>query len=276
MLANFKLKWIEDFTKVQQRITKVRQESSPELIQMLQEALAASEAEEIKTPLLTGTKFASYSLSYQISGEPGRLGVVWTEDQNMGTFFHIMEACHKAVKQNLCKILYLIREEGVGSRNNKGYKRFTEIFTGSPHRRITPKALSVQFLVTYYDLVKDAREGDLVVKGETIGLKNLQALIREAELLHDCPLLQELGIVSGGTIKPPPLKPVKDFLLNLVITQQFLGRPTLMENANNQFPDVDESQIDQLITQLCHENKIQILDPRAKPKAQLVCLVPQC
>ena len=275
LLANFKLKWIEDFNKVQQRITKVRQESSPELIQMLQEVLTALQAEEIKTPLLTGTKFASYSLSYQIPGKPERIGVVWTEDQHMGTFFHVMEACRKAIDQNLCQTLYLIRAEGLGKPNNKGYKLYTKIFTSSPHHRITPNTLSVQYLVTYYDLVKDAREGDFVIRGEPIGLKNLQALIRESEVLHDCPLLQDLGIVTGSPIKPRPLEPVKEFLFNFVITQQFLGRQTLIHNASSQFPDVDESQIDQLIDQLCQETKIQILDPRAKPKAQLVCLVPK-
>jgi Cdc6-like AAA superfamily ATPase len=275
LLANFKLKWIEDFNKVQQRITKVRQESSPELIQMLQEVLIALQAEEIKTPLLTGTKFASYSLSYKMSGKSERIGVVWSEDQNMGTFFHVMEACRKAIEQNLCQVLYLIRAEGLGKPNNKGYKLYTKIFTGSPHHRITPNSLSVQYLVTYYDLVKDAREGDFVIRGEPIGLKNLQALIRESEVLHDCPLLQDLGIVPGGIIKPPSLEPVKDFLLNFVITQQFLGRQTLIQNASSQFSDLDESKIDQLIDQLCQEKKIQILDPRAKPKAQLVCLVPK-
>jgi hypothetical protein len=276
LLANFKLKWIEDFNKVQQRITKVRQESSPELIQMLQEVLTALQAEEIKTPLLTGTKFASYSLSYKMSGKSKRIGVVWTEDQNMGTFFHVMEACRKAVEHNLCQTLYLIRAEGVGNRNNKGYKRFTEIFTGSPHRRITPNPLSVQYLVTYYDLVKDAREGDFVIRGETIGVKNLQALIRESEVLHDCPLLQDFGIVPGKPITPdPPFEHVKKFLLNFVITQQFLGRQTLIQNASSQFPDVDESQIDQLIDQLCDENKIQLLDDKAKKNAQLICLVPK-
>jgi hypothetical protein len=269
------LKWIEDFNKVQQRITKVRQESSPELIQMLQEVLIALQAEEIKTPLLTGTKFASYSLSYKMSGKSERIGVVWSEDQNMGTFFHVMEACRKAIEQNLCQVLYLIRAEGLGKPNNKGYKLYTKIFTGSPHHRITPNSLSVQYLVTYYDLVKDAREGDFVIRGEPIGLKNLQALIRESEVLHDCPLLQDLGIVPGGIIKPPSLEPVKDFLLNFVITQQFLGRQTLIQNASSQFSDLDESKIDQLIDQLCQEKKIQILDPRAKPKAQLVCLVPK-
>jgi hypothetical protein len=83
-----------------------------------------------------------------------------------------------------------------------------------------------------------------------------------------------LGIVPGDP-PPPPLEPVKEFLFNFVITQQFLGRQTLIQNASSQFPDVDESQIDQLIDKLCQENKIQILDPRAKPKAQLVCLVPK-
>jgi len=276
LLANFKLKWIEDFTKVQQRITKVRQESSSELIQMLQETLSVLQADNINAPLLTGTKFASYSLSYQMPGKTERIGVVWTEDQNMGSFFRVMEACRKAVNQNLCKTLYLIREEGVGNRNNKGYQLYTQIFTNSPHRRITPKALSVQYLVTYYDLVKDAREGDLVVRGESLNVKNLKDIIRESKIFHDCPLLQDLGIVKG-VVPPekPDLQPVKDFLLNFVISQHFLGRQTLIQNARSQFPDVDESKIDQLIDQLCQENQIQILDARAKKNAQLICLVPK-
>lgn len=275
LIANFNLKWIDEFTKVQQRITKVRQESSPELIQMLQEAIAALKAEYIKTPLLTGTKFASYSLSYQMPSKPERIGLVWTEDENMGTFFRLMEACRKAVEQNLCQTLYLIREAGVGSSKNEGYKRYVKIFTGSPHSRITPNALSVQYLVTYYDLVKDAREGDLVVRDKPIGLKDLKALICQSKVLHDCPLLQDLGIVRGVVPpKKPDLKPVKDFLVNLVITQLFLGRQTLIQNANNQFPEVNESKINQLIEQLCKESKIQILDPDAPQKAQLVCLVP--
>jgi hypothetical protein len=63
--------------------------------------------------------------------------------------------------------------------------------------------------------------------------------------------------------------------LNFVINQHFLGRPTLIENASKQFSDVDESQIDKLIDQLCQENKIQIIDDRAKKNAQLICLVPK-
>jgi ABC-type thiamine transport system substrate-binding protein len=107
-------------------------------------------------------------------------------------------------------------------------------------------------------------------------LKDLKTLIHESKVLHDCPLLQELGIVDGvATLKKTDLKPVKDFLLNFVITQHFLGRQTLIQNARSQFPDVDESKIDQLIEQLCQENQIQILDDRAKKNAQLICLVPK-
>lgn len=301
LLANFKLKWIEEFTKVQQRITKVRQESSPELIQMLQEALAALQAEEIKTPLLTGTKFASYSLGFRMPSQPERLGVVWTEDQNMSTFFHTMKACQKAVEQNLCKILYLIRESGVGSLNNKGYKLYTQIFTGSLHRRIIPNALYVQYLVTYYDLVKDAREGDLVIGGKTIGLKTFQSLVRESEILSDCLLLQELDIVatkvSNGKkaditsnngkktaenerlieeklAREKLISQVKDFLLNLVKTQPVLGLQTLIQNTLKQFSQVNEAQVTELIQHLCQEKQIQILNPNAPPEAQLVCLVP--
>lgn len=274
LLANFKLKWIDEFTKVQHRITKVRQESSPELIQMLKEALAALQMEEIKTPLLTGTKFANYSLSYQIPGKPGRVGVVWTEDQNMTTFFHVMEACRKAVEQKLCQTLYLIREAGVGNSNNKGYKVYTQIFTGSPHRRIIPNATSVQYLASYYDLVKDAREGDLVLRDKILVFKELQAVTRESKVLHDCPLLRKLGLVTGTVIEVD-LPLVKDYLLNLVITQQFLGRQTLIENAHSKFSPVEAAKIDHLVHELCYENKIKLVNPKAPPKDQLVYFVPQ-
>jgi hypothetical protein len=303
VIAAFKLKWREEFTKVQQRITKIRYLSSPELIQMLQEALAALQVEKIKTPLLTGTKFASYSLGYQLPRKSERLGVVWTEDSNMTTFFHVMEACGKEVnKKNPSLTLRLIRAEGLGSSKNKGYRRYTEIFTGSRHHRITPNLTSVHYLATYYGLVKDAREGDLVIGGKTLGFKNLQALIDECQILNDCPLLIDLSIVKKSddtevkpqstsgekeNRKPKAIKAVqpekelkelmeaKDFLLNLVKTQQFMGKKILIQNVRSQFNKVSEPQIEKLIQQLCQENQIHILDPSAKPEAQLICLVPK-
>jgi hypothetical protein len=303
-LAAFKLKWREEFTKIQQRITKIRYLSSPELIQMLQEALAALQVEKIKTPLLTGTKFASYSLGYQLPGKSEQLGVVWTEDSNMTTFFHVMEACEKEVKKNPSLTLRLIRAEGLGSSHNKGYKRYTDIFTGSRHHRITPNLTSVHYLATYHGLVKDAREGDLVIGGKPLGFKNLQAVTREYNILQGCILLEELGIVhhsrntsndsesntqnrgKTNSVKPQPdlievvsikkeLMEAKEFLLNLVKTQHFMGKQTLIQNTNSQFPKIDSSQIEKLIQQLCQEREIEILDPNAKPESQLICLVPK-
>ncbi|MEI2579490.1 ATP-binding protein [Scytonema sp. PRP1] len=306
-LEIFKLKWRDDFTKVQQRITRIRHLSSPELIQMLQEALAALDVEEIKTPLFTKTQFASYSLGYKLPGKPEKLGLVWTEDQNMNTFFHVMKACQNAVDKNSSLTLRLIRAELLGNQKNKGYELFTKIFRGSPHSRITPDINSVHYLATYHSLVKDAREGDLVIGGKTFGLKGLQALVRDSKVFDDCSLLKNLGIIkntdeinnskdgNGKTngrqashnqqlklvtaVKQVKLTKeemeAKEFVLDLVTTQQFMGREILIQNARNQFPMLSQSQITQLIQQLCQEKQIQILDPTAKPEAQLICLVPK-
>lgn len=307
LLAAFKLKWREEFTKVEQSIKQIRNSSAPELIQMLKETLAVLQVKDIKTPLFTGTSYASYSLSYQLTSKHGRLGVVWTEDPNMTTFFHIMEACRKAVEKDKSLTLYLIRAEELGNSNNKGYQRYIEIFSGLSHRHITPNLTSVHYLATYYNLVKDAREGDLVIGSQTLGFKNLQELIRESKVLHDCPLLQDLGI-----IKPPsetsfkadingkvtikinkkntsvklveivePVKPKKEvidsknFLFNLITTQHFMGRQALINKVREHFPIVKESQVEEVIKQLCQEKKIQILDPGSPPEAQLLCLVPK-
>ncbi len=303
LIAAFKLKWREEFTRVQQRIAKIRYLSSPELIQMLQEALTALQVEGIQTPLFTGTKFASYSLGYQLASKSKteQFGVVWTEDSNMTTFFHVMDACGKEAKKNPVLSLRLIRAEEMGSSKNKGYKKYTEIFTGSRHHRITPNLTSVHYLATYHGLVKDAREGDLVIGGKTLGFKNLQSLIRDCEVLNDCPLLQDLGIVtksdktgnSGnqkdtngtkksdgsstdkGGLSQKELMEAKDFLLNVIKTQHFMGKNILIQNTLSQFSSLNETHIEDLIKQLCKEKKIQLFNPTAQPEAQLICLVPK-
>jgi hypothetical protein len=194
----------------------------------------------------------------------------------MKSFYAVMNACQKVVNSNLCKTLYLIREAGVGNTKLAGNKIYRQIFTGSQHHHIKPTLSSVHYLATYHSLVNAALANELVVAGKTLSLQELEALVRDAEILHECTLLQELGIIPGGSIiVSPPLKAVKDFLLNFVISQQFLGRPTLIENAREQFSDIDEYQINQLIDQLCNENKIQLIDKAAKKNAQLICLVPK-
>lgn len=278
-LAAFKFVWGKELQKAQEKISRIRQVSSPELIQMLREMLAALQIKKIQPKLLPSPSYGSYSLSYQRSSQRKPEGVVWTEAGNMTSFFHVMKACQKAIQQNLCKSLYLIRAEGLGNPNNEGYKRYAEVFTSSPHRHIKPDLISVQYLAAYHSMVNAASSRELVVANKNPSVSDLQALIRESKILNDCHLLQELGMVpgNGGTkiIEPDNYLPVKDFLLNLVRTQKLMGRQILLQNTGEQFPQVDKSKINELIDQLCQENEIQILDPKAKPEAQLVCLVPK-
>jgi len=125
------------------KIAQIRQFSSPELIQMLREW------KNLIQPRFLSPTYASYSLSYQSPSQSGRFGVAWTEDSNMSSFFHVMNSC-KAVTQNMCQTMYLIRAESLGSTDNQGYKRYTQIFTGSPHRHIRPNLTSVHYLATYH------------------------------------------------------------------------------------------------------------------------------
>lgn len=278
-LAAFQLVWSKEFDKTRQKISRIRQLSSPELIQMLQEAFKALEVKGIQPRFLPSPTYASYSLSYQLPSQPGRFGVAWTEDPNMSSFFHVMNSCQKAVTQNMCQILYLIRAEGVGSTNNQGYKSYRQIFTGSSHYHIRPDLTSVHYLATYHSLVNAACSSELVVADKTPTLKELEAVIRQSKILDDCALLQDLGIVAHkraialSAVKAD-LQPVEEFLLSLVKTQQFLGRETLIQNALFRFSQLNKSQVEQLIHQLCQAKQIQLLDPNAKPEAQLVCLVP--
>ena len=66
---------------------------------------------------------------------------------------------------------------------------------------------------------------------------------------------------------------VKDFLLNVVLNQQLLGKEVLIGNTISYFPLVNKAQINRLIDQLCEEGKIGILGSSKKPQEQLVCLL---
>jgi len=290
LLANFKLNWLEELTQIQEKFTDIRQLSSPELIRVLQDALIALQGSEITTPLLTKTKYASYSLSYQLPNHPGKRGVIWTEDSNMNSFFNVMRACQKEIHNHSDTVLQLIRSLGVGKPSNAGHKLYQTIFTGSPHCHLIPSLDSVHYLVNYHNLVKDAREGDLLIGSETLGLKGLQALVRESQVLEDCQLLQDLGIFvrqqpqedtrelnspqqsKASKASQNGLLSVKDYLFNLVKTQGLMGRQILVENICSQFTQVPESQVEELLEQLCQEKQISILNPKEQREAQLVFL----
>ena len=269
--AEFQLLWQHEYTKSQGKITKISLLSSPDLIQMLQQSISSLKMQGVKTKLLSG-KYASYSLSYQHPTKREKLGIVWTEDSNMNSFYHIMNACQIAIQKNLCQTMYLIRGGDLGKPNLAGNQLYRQIFTDTNHVHIKPSLQSIHYLATYQSLVNSAKSQELVIGGKMINLQRLETLINESEILNQCTLLQDLKIVPPGP-DPKPL-PVKDFLFNLVKTQHLLGKPTLIDNAISNFPTVNEAQINVLIKELCEENKIQLLDPKAKPESQLICLVP--
>lgn len=278
--AEFELLWQHEYTKSQGKITKISLLSSPDLIQMLQQSISTLKMQGVKTKLLSG-KYASYSLSYQHPTKREKLGIVWTEDSNMTSFYHVMNACQTVIQKNLCQTMYLIRGGDLGKPNMAGNQLYRQIFTNTNHVHIKPSLQSIHYLATYQSLVNSAKSQELVIGGKTINLQGLETLINQSKILNQCTLLQDLKIVSETNPPPEPngkevkyLRPVKDFLFNLVKTQHLLGKPTLIDNAISNFPTVNEDQINVLIKELCEENKIQLLDPKAKPESQLICLVP--
>lgn len=294
LLATFKLRWRDELTKIRESVSRIRYFTSLELIEMLKEVLTALQAEQIQAPLLDRTKFAGYSFSYQLPDRQDRFGIVWTEDQGMDNFFHVMDACQRVIEQNLCQMLYLIRAETVGRPPRKGHQLYRQIFTVAPHQHIQPDIASVQSLAAYYSLVKDAREGDLVVGSQTIGLKMLQTLAQESGILNDCALLQALGVTvaSDGDFEKdqqlaldaspfPPLpdlsangklaRHVEDYAFSLVRTHPVIGLHTLIQNTLKQFPQVDETFVNERIQVLCQAQQLQILNPDATTAAQLIC-----
>jgi hypothetical protein len=248
---------------------------------MLQQSISTLKIQGVKTKLLSG-KYATYSLTYQKSNKQERIGIVWTEDANMNSFFHIMNACQTAIKNNLCQTMYLIRGADVGKPNLAGNQLYRQIFTNTNHVHIKPSLASIHYLATYQSLVNSAKSQELVIGGKTINLPRLETLIRESEILQKkCTLLHYLGLVSQPEKEPGTnngngkrdLRPVKDFLLNLVKTQQFMGVPTLISQASNQFSDTKETDIQHLIDLLCQEKKVKLINPKAELPDQLICLI---
>jgi hypothetical protein len=278
---------------------------------MLQRSLSALGMQKVKTKFLGGV-FAGYSLTYQQPGKSEAIGIVWTEDANMRAFFNVMSACQKAVARNSDLTLWLLRTATEGKPNLAGYQIYREIFHNHPrHHHLRPALRSVHYLATYDSLVNSALAHELVIAGKSISLTELESLIQESKLLQRCPLLQDLKVVqqpsdepAGSKIEadkgddeetsskpkkgspiikvnkqePEPInenKQAKEFILNLVITQQFMGLQAVVQSVRNQFPTLKKSDTDRLIQELCQEKQLEISDPHAKPEAQLIFWLPQ-
>lgn len=280
--AEFQLLWQKEYKKMQEKIPKITLLSAPDLIGMLKEALEALQIQGIKPKLISG-KYAGYSLSYQQPDKRERVGIVWTEDSNMTSFFNIMNASYKAIQKQLCDKLYLIRIGSVGTAKLKGYRLYTQIFTATQNIHIKPNKTSVHELATYHSLVNSAEAQELVIAGKTVKLQELQSLIRKSQLLDKCTLLQNLEIVAKQETTEEEEKvrdkarrdfrPVKDLLFNIVKTQAYMGVPTLISQCIAEFSDVSENDVKLLIQLLCQEMKVKIMNPKAKLEDQLICLV---
>jgi hypothetical protein len=287
-LAAFQLLWLKEFNKMQEKVTRFRYFSAPELMQMLREALNALQVAGIQPKLLPSPSYASYSLSYHLPVQLGRVGVVWTEEPNLNSFCHLMKACEKTVKRNLCQTLILIRAEWVGNSGNQGYRIYRGIFSGNRHKHLIPDLVSLHYLATYHSLVNAACAGELVIGDLTPSLADLEGFVRKSKVFEGCLLLRALGVFDGvmpvgisrqrtidfsGRNLTEGFGEVKEFLLNLMKTQQMMGRQVLIENAVSQFPLVEGFEVSRLIDRLCEEGLIFVLDPGVSIQAQLVCLV---
>ena len=281
-LVTFQLLWVKKFQENKAKIDRIRNFSSLDLIAMLKQALQALQIKIIKDKILPSKTYSNYSFSCKLPGRRGTIGIFWNEEPNMSSFYFTMKACQRAIHQNCCDSLILIRGERLGSPKNKGYKLFEEIFDGINHHHIIPQLDSVYYLRTYQTLARDANAGDLVVGSKIPNLRELEELMRQGNIFDGCPLLQDLGIVTPSNNFPQPEKvqlplaeaEVKDFLLDLVKTQKFIAVKILMENCTQQFPKIPTSVVKQRIDELCQAELISIINPQATWEEQLVCLVP--
>lgn len=288
-IAAFRLVWRQEFEQVQDRIQRIRQFASPELIQMLKEVLRVIYAGELRPRLLPSPTYASHSFSIE-RAPVGRVGIVWNEDPNLTSFYHVMNACRRTVGLGLCQKLLFIRSESIGKSGNQGYGFYSRIFTDTPHQHIQPSLSSVQQLATYHRLVNAAASGELVIAGLTPTVSDLEELTRDSQVMQDCDLLWELGLMKGRrtrrkrspSLPARSLSPLQDsaldqaqlqtFLMDIIKTHRLVGRTILVQKTLSQFPQATNLMIQQGIDQLQASSQIQVLGAPNQPDEQLVCI----
>ncbi|NET87101.1 MAG: ATP-binding protein [Kamptonema sp. SIO1D9] len=276
-IAEFQLIWQQEYKKIQSRISKLNLIAAPELIRMLQEALSALEVKEIKPKLLSG-KSSVNSFSYQHPQQNSRVGIVWTEDASMKTFYSVMKACEKVVNTKDCQKLYLIRNASLGKPSLAGNQIHRQIFSNPEHSHLRVNLTSVHKLATYHSLVNSALGNELVINDKAISLKELETLTREAEIFNDCKLLQDLGIVSE---KEPTNdngkedRETKEFILNIAKTQGYLARKTLVEKTLHNYADLEQAKISEIIDQLCQEKQLKVYNPEKVSDQQFIVYLPK-
>ena len=278
IIAKFNLLWQENFKEVKKKITKVSLLSSPELIKILVETLNALEVQKVKTHLLE-RRYGAYSLTYRKRNSNRTIGLVWVEEPNMATFLHVIKGIEDIIKQNICFGFYLLRVDSVGRLKNTGYKIYRRIFENakSPHiKHIKPSLNSIHALATYHELIVLVEKNELVLEDNVITLEELQGITRAAKVFDNCRLLQDLGVVDvNEEISNRASVELQAFVLKKVAREEILGKKILIEYCLKNCPhEVSEEQIHQAIYELCQDQKIQILNPKASLRGQVIGVVP--
>jgi hypothetical protein len=282
----FKQIWDKELATAQNKIERIRQFSSQDLIKILQQALTALQIKAVKSNFLSSKTYTSSSLSYQHPKSQQTVGVVWIEAPKLQSFFYCVQACKKDIQSKKCETLFLIRSESLGQSGNRGYTLFQEIFNGAPNRHLNPHLDSVHYLATYSNLVKAAGAGELVVGYDTPNVPELEALVRESKELHKCTLLQELGIVPAQKAASFSndrekiellLSEAKVYLWNVIKIEGMIGLLNLIDRTQNQpkFQHLDNIQLNQLVRELMQEHPLNIIGNEAKPESLCICYIPQ-
>jgi hypothetical protein len=275
LTASFKLLWQDEFTKTQTKITRIRQFSSQQLSEMLQQGMSALLIKEISSQFLSG-KYSSYSFSYRSLEKGQKNAILWNEEPSLQSFSYAMKACQKAIQENPNYNLILIRSEPLGNSRNRGYQIYQKIFQNSSHRHLKSELNSVHYLRTYQKLANEAIAGDLVLGSEVINLEQLQELVRETRILQSCSLLQKLEVLPQEKISPKfrlKLNQETAIVFHTVQVQKIIGKQQLINQTISRFPQLQEIQIEEIIEQLSQNNKIKIMNPQAAAAEQLICLV---
>ncbi|WP_416666299.1 ATP-binding protein [Egbenema bharatensis] len=280
LIAAFKLLWQQEFKQTQQNISRLRQFSSLELGSFLRNALTGLGI-SVKPRLLPSSTYRDLSFSFVDPDHQQAIGVIWTEEPNLTSFFNVMRSALRVEENQTCEVLYLIRAGNIGNTRNRGHQLCKQIFYRAPNRHLKPDIISLCYLVTYDRLARSAKTSDLLLLDQEIKLDQLRSMVRETGVLRDCALLQELGIFQKIDPDPDPnLDPdpvaseLKQFILDFMIHHQLASQGTIVNHARNQFMGITEEQVLKLIQQLCQENRFNVVDPSQPVLDQIVCRIP--
>ncbi|PSF32475.1 KAP family P-loop domain-containing protein [Aphanothece hegewaldii CCALA 016] len=279
LLSLFKLSWPDEFQKSRNKIISVNQLTALELLKILDEVLQVLKCTKASLKFSSNNVNSGY-LSFLKAFEKNC--IIWTEDQNMNYFCNVMKYCKKEIEAKTYHHLYLLRYSTLGNPSNKGYQIYKSIFK-SPHKHIQPTLTSIHYLTTYHQLMMDAKSKELVIGGEIIDLPTLEDLMRQSRIFENCQLLLDLGLIKK-TVEENLIKTesnqeenekIKNYLLKIIQTQNFISLPALIEKALEHFSHnflLNFDQVQQLTKEICQQDLAIITNPDEPIEKQLICL----